>query len=166
MILSIIAALDERGGIGHHGRLPWRLAADMRRFKAITIGHHIIMGRKTWEAINRPLPGRTMIVVTRKPDYQATGCIVVHSFFEALELAKERKEEEVFIIGGGELYQLALPLADRIYLTRVHTSVPADVYFPEFDRANWVVTHSQEVSSGENDEFSTTFYVLERMHLK
>lgn len=165
MKISVIVALDERGGIGHHGRLPWRLATDLRRFKALTMGHHLVMGRKTWDAIGRPLPGRTMIVVTRKPDFQAAGCFVVHSFIDALDLAVNRNENELFVIGGGELYALALPIANRIYMTRVHTVIPADVNFPGFDPTDWKTILSETLFSGENDEYATTYYVLERRTL-
>lgn len=162
MKISLIVALDEQDGIGHHGRLPWRLGKDMRRFKALTMGHHLIMGRKTWEAIGRPLSGRTLIIVTRQPGYLAEGCHVVHSLDAALELARRRGEEEAFVIGGGELYELALPLAQRIYMTRVHTQVPADVFFPGFDPAEWEITQMQQDAAGEKDQFAATFSVLER----
>lgn len=162
MRIYLIVALDERDGIGHHGRLPWRLATDLRRFKSLTLGHHLVMGRKTWEAIGRPLPGRVMIVVTRKRDYQAPGCYVVHSLQAALDFALSQGEQELFIIGGGELFRLALPIADRIYLTRVHTLVPADVFFPTLDFDEWEVILAETIPPGEKDEFSTTYSILER----
>lgn len=165
MKISLIAALDENGGIGHHGRLPWRLSADLRRFKNLTMGHHLVMGRKTWESIGRPLPGRTLIVVTRKSGYLAEGCFVVNSFQSALEIALARGETELFVIGGGELYRLALPKAHRMYLTRVHAVVPADVFFPWFNPADWEIIQSQLADSGDQDEYPTTYLVLERRDL-
>ena len=162
MKISIIAALDENGGIGHHGRLPWRLVTDMMRFRALTMGHHLVMGRKTWEAIGRSLPGRTMIVVTRNRDFQITEGFVVHSFLAAVEVAAARNEDELFVIGGGELYALAVPMATRMYLTRVHAIVPADVYFPGYNPAEWEIIKTQAIDAGEKDEYTTTFCVLDR----
>jgi dihydrofolate reductase len=163
MIISIIVAMDEQRGIGHHGSLPWRLSTDLRRFKAITMGHHLIMGRKTYQSIRRPLPGRTMIVVTRNPAYQPEGCLVVNSLQKGLRLAEENGETEVLVIGGGEIYAQALPLAKRIYLTTVHASVPADVFFPPLDEKTWVERQVDFFPVGEKDAYPTTFRILERL---
>ncbi len=162
MIVSLIVAMDENRGIGIENRLPWRLADDLQRLKTLTWGHHIIMGRKTHESIGRPLPGRVNIVVTRNPDYQAEGCRVVHSVAEALDLAEENGEEEAFVFGGESIFAAALPLARRIYLTRVHASTPTDVFFPPFDESQWEITHRSYHEADERNEFATTFEVLER----
>lgn len=162
MILSLIVAMDEQRGIGHHGKLPWRLSTDQKRFKAITMGHHLIMGRKTFETIGRPLPGRTMIILTRNSAYHVDGCLVEKTLESALKLAKDHGETEVFVIGGGEIYAQALPQADRIYLTLVHTQVPADVFFPEVNAAAWRVIETETVPVGEKDSYPSTFQILER----
>ena len=126
MIVSLIAALDEAGGIGKDGGLPWRLSADLRRFKALTMGHHLIVGRKTYVSIGRPLPGRTLIVLTRDPTFAAPGCLLAASLEQALALAGRRGESEAFIGGGGEIFAQAMPLAGRLYLTHVHTLAACD----------------------------------------
>jgi len=165
MRISLIVAMDERRGIGHRGRLPWRLPADLRRFKSLTMGHHLVMGRKTYASIGRPLPGRTMIVLTRKRDYDPPGCLVVHTLEAALELARQSGDDEVFVIGGGEVFEQALPLADRIYLTRVHAALEADVFFPEYDPEDWHLIRSEHVPADETNTFASTFQLLERIIL-
>ena len=162
MIISIIVAMDEKGAIGRDNRLPWHLSDDLKRFKATTIGHHIVMGRKTYESIGKPLPGRTNIVVTRNPAYQAEGCRIAHSLEGALEIARENGEEEVFVTGGRELFAQALDIADRIYLTRVHADVPANVYFPDFDETNWSEKDSFHHEADEKNEHAFTVKLLER----
>jgi dihydrofolate reductase len=162
MRLSLIVAMDERRGIGYRGHLPWRLPADLRRFKSLTMGHHLVMGRKTYESIGRPLPGRTMIVLTRSQDYSPSGCLVAHSLPEALEIACQNGDEEVFVIGGGEVFDQALPHADRIYLTRVHATREADVFFPEFDPADWHLISSEDIPADEVNKFPFTFQLLEK----
>lgn len=163
MLISLIVAMDEDRGIGKDGRVPWRLSADLRRFKALTMGHHLIVGRKTWESIGRPLPGRKMVIVTRSLAYQPENCpeiAVVHSLGAALELARQSGEDEAFIGGGGEIYSQALPLADRIYLTTVHTRAGCDVFFPAFDPAGWVEVERLEQGANEGNEFTYTFQCL------
>ncbi len=160
MIVSLIVAMDEGRGIGIDGHLGWHLSADLKRFKSITMGHHLIMGRKTYDSIGRPLPGRTMIVVTRNPEFQAEGCLIAHSLGEALELARQAGESEVFIIGGGEIFAQALGLAERMYLTQVHATTEADVFFPEFDRDDWIEIKSEEQQAGERNDHPTTFLIL------
>jgi dihydrofolate reductase len=128
MIISIIAAMAENRVIGRGGDIPWDIPADRRRFRELTMGHPIIMGRKTFEAIGRPLSGRRNIILSRPPEYRREGCCVVHSLADAL--AASTGADEVFICGGEELYRLALPLADRIYLTVVHKLCAGDAYFP------------------------------------
>ena len=138
MIVSLIAAMTDARVIGNAGALPWRIPEELKAFKRITTGHAIVMGRKTWESIGRPLPGRLNVVITRQRDYQANGAVVVPSLAAAFELAEARQAEfgdEIFVIGGSEIYREALPHADRIYLTRVNQAFEGDTYFPDFDEA-------------------------------
>jgi dihydrofolate reductase len=144
--------MDEKGGIGKDNRLPWHLHSDLKRFKSITMGHHLIMGRKTYETIGRPLQGRTMVIVTHHPNYNASGCIIVNSIREALNVAEKNHETEVFIIGGGEIFSQSLDQADKIYLTNVHTDVNADIFFPKIDARSWKIVVSEEVTREENDD--------------
>jgi dihydrofolate reductase len=162
VIVSLIVAMDEQGGIGKDGKIPWHLSDDLKRFKALTMGHHMIMGRKTCESIGRALPGRTSIVLTRFRDYQFPGCIVVRSLVDALELAESHGESEVFVIGGGEVYALALREADRIYLTRVHATIGCDVFFPKLDMDHWTDVQPVIQSQDEVSSYSFSFHVLER----
>ena len=160
MIISLIVAMDEERGIGVEGRLPWHLPADLKRFKSLTMGHHLIMGRKTYESIGTPLPGRTMIIVTRNPNYQPDGCMVARSLETAIEFARMDFENEVFVIGGGDLFEQAINLADRIYLSQVHATLPADVYFPEFSSADWQEMKAELVPADEKNQFAFTFKIL------
>lgn len=162
MIVSIIAAMDNRRGIGVENRLPWRLSADLKRFRELTMGHHIIVGRKTFESIGKPLPGRHMIVITRDQEFQADGCDVCHSLTEALELARARGEHEVFICGGAQIYEQALTLADRMYLTLVDAEVAADTVFPAFDPHDWSERERIAHPADEKNQFPFTFSLLVR----
>ena len=162
MIVSIIVAVSENGGIGLEGGIPWRLSTDLKLFKKTTMGHHLILGRKTYESIGKPLPGRRMVVITRKKDYQAEGCDVVHSLNEALELARANGETEAFVAGGAEIYAQALPQADRMYYTRVLAEVEADTFFPDFKEDEWEVVESKEYPVSEGDEFGFRWEVLKR----
>ena len=132
--ISIIAAISRKDrGLGKDNDLLWRIPDDLKRFKKLTMGHPIIMGRKTYESIGHPLPGRDNIVVTRNEDYQVEGVIVTHSLEEAIEKAKSLDDEEVFIIGGGQIYEQAIPIAQKLYLTLIDTEKEADVFFPEYE---------------------------------
>jgi dihydrofolate reductase len=162
MIISLIAALDEAGGIGFKGRLPWHLSQDLKRFKNITLGHHLILGRKTFQAIGGPLPGRQMIVLSRDPDFQAEGCLICPDLDQALELAEVSGEGEVFVIGGGEVYREALPLADRLYLTFVEVSSEADTFFPPLDEEDWSLSCLEEYPADGSSPIGHTFKILER----
>lgn len=137
MAVSLIVAVSSNGVIGRDGDLPWHLPADLRHFKKTTMGHHLIIGRATWDEVGRPLPGRTMVVVTRNRDFHAEGVLVAHSLGDAMILA--RTDEEPFIGGGAEIYRLALEndLVERLYLTRVHTEVEGDTFFPSVDWDRW-----------------------------
>lgn len=133
--ISIISALARNRTIGINNTLPWRLSDDLKYFKALTLGHHILMGRKTWESIGRPLPGRTTVIISRS-DYPAPeGVKIAHSLQEAIDACG--LDEEIFFVGGAELYAQALPLADRLYLTEIQAEVVGDAWFPEYDRSQW-----------------------------
>ena len=158
--ISLIVAAADNDVIGADGGLPWRLSDDLRRFKAVTMGKPIIMGRKTWESIGRPLPGRHNIVLTRQGDFHASGCTVAASVGEALAVAGDAAE--IMVIGGGEVYALFLPRASRVYLTRVHASVEGDAQFPPLDDSEWrLVEEAPHAADGAN-EWSFTFQVYER----
>ena len=164
MIISLIVAMDENRGIGLKGGLPWHLSTDLKRFKSLTMGHHVLMGRKTYESIGRPLPGRQMLVVTRNPDYRAEGCQVIRSIEEGLDVARYQGESELFIIGGREIFEQALPYAMRIYLTQVLAVVDVDTFFPEINLDDWWVVDSSYIPAGEKDDFPTTFKRFESKH--
>lgn len=134
-LVSVVVAADERGGIGRSGGLPWHLPEDLRRFKALTMGKPIVMGRRTWDSIGRPLPGRRSIVVSRQPGLAIEGAEVVGSLEQAFDIAAEAPE--VCVIGGAELYRLALPQADLVHLTRVHAEVEADTFLPPLEPSEW-----------------------------
>jgi dihydrofolate reductase len=157
--LSLIVAMARNRVIGHKGNLPWRLSADLKRFKALTMGHHIIMGRNTWESIGRPLAGRISVVVTRNQAYVAAGATVVGSLAAALRLAAD--DPEAFVIGGGELYREALPVADRIYLTELPADYPGDVFFPPLSRDEWR-SGRREDHAPEGDQPAWSFVICER----
>jgi len=133
--LSLIVAVAHHGVIGVNNTLPWHLPEDLKRFRALTIGHHIIMGRKTHESLNRLLPGRTHVIVTRNPDYKVEGALVAHSLQEAITLCAD--DPEVFVIGGAELFKDALEHADTLYLTEIDAEYAGDVFFPTFDASAW-----------------------------
>ena len=160
MIISLIVAMERRGIIGSNGALPWRLSDDLRRFRAVTMGKPLIMGRKTHESIGRPLPGRRNIVLTRQPDYRAGGCVVCHDPEQAL--ADCADAAEVMVMGGATLYEQFLPRAQRIYLTRVHAEVAGDVRFPPFDEQAWRELERQQHAADERNEYPHSFSVLER----
>jgi len=162
MLISLIVAMDENRGIGLEGKIPWRLPADQAIFKKLTMGHHMIMGRKTYESIGRPLPGRQIVIVTRNLAYTAPGCDVAHSLEAAFDLARSRGETEVFNIGGATLYAPSLQVADRIYLTIVHAVVSADTFFPVFDESKWIVADQWAHPADSENEYAFTFKQLER----
>ena len=158
--VSIIVATDEQGGIGRNGALPWRLPEDLRRFKALTMGKPVIMGRKTFDSIGRPLPGRHNIVVSRQAGLNVDGCTVVDSFAAALAAAGEAPE--VCVIGGAEVYAPALPLADTLHLTRVHATVAADAFFPPLDAADWEELAHVEHPADDHHVHAMSFVTLRR----
>lgn len=155
MIVSIIGAMAENRVIGRGGRLPWHLPRDLQHFKRLTVDHTVIMGRKTFEEIRRPLSNRRNVVISRNPAFRPTGATVVPNLDEALALGAT--EGEVFVIGGAEIYRLALPRADRLYLTVVHGQVEGDTYFPPFDTAAWALDEEEHHPADEKHPFALTF---------
>jgi len=165
--ISLIVAAAENGVIGRGGQMPWRIPSDLKRFRALTMGKPMIMGRKQYQSVGRPLDGRDNIVLTRDRGFQAAGVLVSHALDEALELARglarARGCDEIMVIGGGEIYQLTLPVADRIYLTRVHARPEGDVRFPDLDEPVWQETRREQRAGGPTDDFHVTDLVLERI---
>ncbi len=163
MNISIIVALSENNVIGVNKSLPWHLSADLKRVKALTMGHHLIMGRKTFESIGKPLPGRTNVIVTRNKSFKPDGCMVVSSLNEALE--KSEGDSEVFIFGGGEIFREALPIVNKIYMTRIHEHVDGDTRFPELNPSEWKETSHQDFEADEKNNFRYSFINLERIKI-
>ena len=161
--LSLMAAMSENYVIGKAGDLPWHLPKDFKRFKEMTQGHNIIMGRKTYESLGgKPLPKRTNIVITRQEGYEGSGIVVVKSLEEALDYVAQTEDDEPFVIGGGEIYKAALPYADRIYLTIVHAEVEGDTFFPEFNQSEWEITEQEAVPADEKHDYPFTFVTYDR----
>ena len=158
--VSLVVAMARNHVIGRNNALPWRLAEDLKRFKATTLGKPILMGRKTFESIGKPLPGRRNIVLTRDPEWRAEGVDVVRSVEEALQLTRD--SQELAVIGGAEIYRLTIPYADRIYLTRVEADVPGDTLFPELNTAQWSETHAGTHPADERNQYPASFLVLDR----
>ncbi len=154
MQISIIAALTDNYVLGKDNKLIWHLPDDLKNFKRLTSGHPIIMGRKTFESLGKPLPNRTNIVITRNSDMHLTGCLVAHSLKEALQMAQNTGCEVVFVIGGGEIYHQTLPLANVLYLTHVHTTLAGDAFFPQFAPEEWEKTESIHHPVDEKHAFS------------
>ena len=159
-MISLIVAASTNNVIGFQGNLPWRLSADLKRFKTLTMGKPIVMGRKTYESIGRPLPGRQNLVVTRNPDFVAEGCDVVPSVDAAIEAAGDA--EEIVIIGGSHIYEAFLPRAHRIYLTRVQAEVEGDAYLPGFNDDDWQETGVEKYNADESNDYDVIFSILER----
>ncbi len=167
MRLALIVAAAENGVIGRDNKLPWHLPEDLKYFKRVTMGKPIVMGRKTYESIGRPLPGRTNLVITRNPDWQAEGVRTLPTVEAALSLAEDIAlidgAEELMVIGGAEIYAAALPLADRIYLTRVHAEVDGDAWLPAIDWQQWRELGRERHSAGEGNPYDYSFLVYERV---
>jgi dihydrofolate reductase len=163
--ISIIVAVSENGVIGRGGDLPWHLANDLRRFQQVTMGHTVIMGRRTWESIGRPLPGRCMVVISRRPDFRLddSDVKVVSSLDDALRVATSAHDDEAFIIGGAELYRAALPRANRLYFTRVHAEIAGDTFFPEVSWTDWRLVESRTCEADQKNDYPHMLEVYERV---
>jgi dihydrofolate reductase len=162
----MIAAMARNRTIGVDNRLPWRLPADLKRFMALTKGHAMVMGRRTFESIGEPLPWRTTVVITRQPDYAPQGVLVAHSLVESLEEARRAGEaEEIFVAGGEEIFRLAfdLDLADRIQLTRIDQDFAGDTFFPELDESRWRISEREDHPATEAVPFAFSFLVYDRL---
>jgi dihydrofolate reductase len=160
MRLTCVVAVAENGVIGSHNQLPWHLPADLQRFKALTLGKPMIMGRKTYDSIGRPLPGRTSIVISRQAQLEIPGCIVVDSLDAAIAAAGDVPEAAV--IGGADLFRLALPRIDIVHLTRVHAQIPGDIFFPELDPREWQETLLERHESDARHAYACSFLQLQR----
>jgi dihydrofolate reductase len=160
-LISLVVAMARNRVIGRNNALPWRLSGDLKRFKATTLGKPVLMGRKTFESIGKPLPGRRNIVLTRDRDWRAEGVEVVRSVDEALQLASGTPE--LAVIGGAEVYRLVLPVTDRIHLTRVEAEVAGDTLFPDLNPAEWTETHCGAHPAGERNQYPVTFLRLDRL---
>lgn len=160
MLISVVVAASTNNVIGARGELPWRLADDLKHFKAITMGKPIIMGRLTWESIGRPLPGRQNIVMSRQSSFAADGCDVATT--PAAALAAAGAADEVMIIGGGRIYEMFLPKARRLYLTRVHADIDGDTFFPNINAADWQLISREARTADEMNEYPFDLRVYER----
>jgi dihydrofolate reductase len=159
-MISIIVAVAQNGVIGCENRLIWHIPEDLRRFKRMTTGHPVVMGRKTFESLGRPLPNRTNVVITRQKNYSAEGVQVVHSLEDAIQLFAP--EEEIFVIGGAEVYRQAMPLADKFYLTVVGHDYQGDTYYPEWDHDQWHLISEERHEHGETFSHPFDFRLYER----
>ncbi|HEY4234096.1 MAG TPA: dihydrofolate reductase [Lacipirellulaceae bacterium] len=162
MRISILVAVAENGVIGRGGKLPWHLGDDLKRFKQLTMGHTIVMGRKTWESIGRPLPGRRNVVVSRQAGLPADGAEVVSDLDTALRIAEAAGDDETFVIGGAEIYRLAISRADRLYVTRVLAEVEGDTYLRDFPPPNWREIESHQCAADAKNDYAQSFEILER----
>jgi len=161
MNVSIVVAMSSNAVIGKSGGLPWHLSADLKHFKSITMGKPIIMGRKTHDSIGKSLPGRENIVLTRDYQYRAEGCSIIHKFNDVYKRCSE--VDEVMIVGGSQLYDQVLPLANILYMTEVHGDVEGDTRFPEFDREQWREVQRQDFKANEKNDFDYSFVVFKRL---
>lgn len=163
-LISIVVAASENNAIGKNNQLLWHLPNDLKFFKNTTWGGVVIMGRKTFESVNKPLPGRLNIVVTSNKDWQAENVLTASGLEEAIALAKKENFKQISIIGGGEIYRQALPLTDTVFLTRVHTEIEGDTFFPTLDQKDWVLTSRTDFSKDEKHAFDYSFEKWERIH--
>ena len=162
MKVALVAAIARNRVIGFRGALCWKLGSDLARFRRLTMGHHVLMGRHTHESIGRPLPGRTNVIVTRQEGYMAPGCVVVHAPDEAMALARSSGESLAFVIGGGQLYAHALPFADELHLSWVDAEVEGDAWFPAFDPNPYRTVSREEVPKSDRDEYAYRYEVMVR----
>lgn len=154
-MITLIAAIAENNALGKDNQLLWHLPDDFKRFKTVTTGHYIILGRKTFESFPKPLPNRTHVIITRQKDYNHEGCLIVDSLEKAIDICP--KNEELFIIGGGEIYKQSIDIADKLDITKVHHSFDADTYFPEINKQKWKLASAEFHSKDEKHPFDFTF---------
>lgn len=160
-MISFLVAMDDKRVIGRENQLPWHLPEDLKYFKRVTMGHPIAMGRKTHESIGRVLPGRENIVITRQPDYQSDGCTVFTSIEDFVGDCRSR-DEEIFVIGGAEIFKETFPFADRLYITEIHEEFAGDTYFPEFNLSEWELISSQKGLKDEKNPYDYEFKIYDR----
>jgi dihydrofolate reductase len=160
-MISFLVAMDQERTIGKDNDLPWRLPADLAYFKRITMGHPIVMGRKTHESIGRVLPGRENIIMTRDKDYTSQGCTVIHSIEELLHVDKT-KDEEIFVIGGAQIFKEAFRIVDRLYITLIADVFEGDTFFPEFDKSEWEIVSKEKGVKDEKNPYDYDYLVYER----
>lgn len=161
MKISLIVAMASNRVIGLNNQMPWHLSADLKKFKQITMGAPILMGRKTYESIGRPLPGRTNIIISRNPRYSQPGCLVFNDIDQALESCGDVKE--AFVIGGSDFYKAMLPIADTLYLTQIHQEFNGDTFFPEIDPQHWIEVAREDIQDDPDVAFSYSFLQLEKI---
>jgi len=161
MKISLIVAMASNRAIGLNNQMPWHLSADLKKFKKITMGAPILMGRKTYESIGRPLPGRTNIIISRNPSYSQPGCLVFNDIDKALASCGD--SDEIFVIGGSDLYKSMLPVADTLYLTQIHQDFSGDTFFPEIDAGQWVEVEREDIDDDPDVSFSYSFLKLEKV---
>ena len=161
MTISLIAAISDNDVIGRDNKLPFRQSADLKRFKALTLNHHLILGRKTYDSLDFPLPNRTIVVVTRDTNFQRDGVLITHSVDAAIDLAS--LDSEIFIGGGQQIFEQSMHRADRMYITRVHTEIEGDTFFPEFDDVTeWQLVDSEHYEADEKNQYPYSFLTYER----
>ncbi len=158
-MLTLIAAIGKNNALGKNNQLIWHLPADLQRFKKVTTGHHIIMGRKTFESLGKPLPNRTTIIISRDKNYHADGCIIVNSLADAIQAASS--DENPFILGGAEIYKQSMDIVDVLDLTFVHHTFDADVFFPEIDKSIWKEVFREDFSKDEKNKYDFSFVKYE-----
>lgn len=161
-MISLLVAMDKNNVIGKDNTLPWHLPADLAYFKKVTMGHPIVMGRKTFDSIGRALPGRENIVITRDVNYHAEGITVIHSIDEILSM-RDKTENEIFVIGGAEIFNAILPYSDRLYITEIEAEFEGDTYFPTFDRSAWKLISEEKGPKNEKNPYDYSFLVYEKI---
>ena len=160
-MISFVVAMDNNKVIGINNHLPWHIPADLKFFKKVTMGHPIVMGRKTYESIGKPLPGRENIIVTRNQNYSQEGCTVIHTIDELLKLSEEKKEE-ICVIGGAEIFKATFPYADRLYITKINDEFEGDTFFPDFKEVDWKIISQEKGPKDEKNPYDYSFNIYER----
>lgn len=162
-VLSAIAAMSSNQVIGNKNQLPWHLPADLKHFKAVTSGHPVLMGRKTYESIGKPLPNRTNIILTHTTNYSAPDCLIIHTMEAAISMAVELEMDEIFVIGGAEIFKQLLPQIQRLYLTQIHHTFDGDAFFPDLNPADWKEVSRELHHADDKNNYDYSFIVMERV---